>query len=116
MSMKHNKNTRQMASLIHFSSLANFVAPPLGTVLPIVFWLIHKDNKFIDANGKVYLNALISYVIYGIVCTILVLVLIGIPLLIALVVLCLVETIRAGARAIDGENPKEYLLAIKFFN
>ena len=104
-----------MASLIHFTSLTNFFAPPLGIVLPIVFWVIHKDNKFVDQNGKVYLNALISYLIYGVVSAILVIVLIGFPLLIALAVLSLVETIRAGARAIDGENPKEYLLAIKFF-
>lgn len=110
-----DKETRQWAMFLHLSLLAGFVVPFAGLVAPIVIWQIKKDTlPGIDAHGKVVANWLISALIYSFVSGILVLLLIGIPMLIALAVASVVFPIIGGIKANNGELWK-YPLSIQFF-
>lgn len=61
-----NENTYNMC--IHLSLLLGIVHPILGIVLPIVLWIINKDNYVsVNNNGKVVINWVLSLSIY-IVC------------------------------------------------
>ena len=68
----------------------------------------------IDAHGKVVAKWIISEILYGIVCFILLFVLIGLPLLIALGVVAVVFPIIGGVKASGGELWR-YPLSIPFF-
>jgi uncharacterized Tic20 family protein len=112
--VNREQQTRQWAMFLHLSMLANFVLPPAGLVAPIVIWQLKKDElPGIDAHGKNAVNWIISAVIYGLVSALLVLVLIGIPMLIALGVLTIIFPIIAGIKANNGEVWK-YPLTIPF--
>ncbi|MFO0933009.1 MAG: DUF4870 domain-containing protein [Planctomycetota bacterium] len=94
---------RQWAMYIHFSVLAGVVVPLAGFVLPIVLWQSKRHElPGVDAHGRAVTNWLISALIYGVGATILAFVVVGIPLLIALAVLCLVFPIVGGLRAGEG--------------
>ena len=76
---------KQYAMFIHISQFAGVIIPGLGWILPLVLWLTKKDtSSYIDANGKIVMNWIISCFLYAIGATILTFILIGIPLLIAL--------------------------------
>jgi uncharacterized Tic20 family protein len=101
--------------LLHLSQLLDCCAPPCGIIAPIVMWAIGKDkNVCVDQHGKVVLNWTISCIIYLFVCLPLCLLLIGIPLLLALVVLSIVFPIIGAVKANDGIVWK-YPLSIEFF-
>jgi uncharacterized protein len=100
--------------LMHLSQLLSFVIPFAGLVMPIVMWSVNKDkNPLIDANGKVLMNWIISSLIYGVACGLLILVVIGIPLFIALLICELVFCIIGGVKANNGEVWK-YPMSIAF--
>jgi len=79
-----DKSANTWAMACHLSALAGFIGIPFGHIIgPIVFWMLKKEQfPVVDENGKEALNFQISVTIYGLVCALLVLVLIGIPLLI----------------------------------
>ena len=108
------QQTRRWGLFVHLSVLAGFLVPLAGLVVPIVIWQLKKaELPGIDAHGKNALNWIISAIIYAAVCVILVLVVIGIPLLIALGVVGVIFPIVAGIKANNGEVWK-YPLAITF--
>ena len=95
--------TRKWAMILHFSMLAGFVVPFGGLICPILVWQLKKSElPDIDEHGKNAVNWIISCVIYGIVCFLLVFVMIGIPLLIGLGILGIVFPIIAGIKANAG--------------
>ncbi len=101
--------------LLHLSQLASFVVPLGGVVLAVVMWITHKDKDAeVDAHGRIVLNWLVSFFIYAIVIVPLCFVLIGIPLLMALVICSIVFAILGGVRANDGIR-WTYPLSIPFF-
>ena len=107
--------TRQWAMFLHLSLLAGALVPGAGFVLPVVLWQVKKTElPGLDAHGKAVTNWLLSAIIYGTVCGVLCLVLVGIPLLIALGVLSLVFPIMGAVRASEGQLWK-YPLTIPFF-
>lgn len=107
---------RQWALFIHLSQLANFIVPLAGWILAIVLWQVKKDElPAVDAHGKVVLNWLISALIYGLVCMPLAFILIGIPLLIALGILCILFPILGALKANEGKV-WPYPLSIRFFS
>ena len=72
--------------LIHFSVFAGYIAPVAGLVVPIVLWQIKKDEMpAVDAHGKMVVNFILTAILYFVVCFALTFVLIGIPMMIALV-------------------------------
>src|SRR6266566_4900958 len=96
-------NETQYSMLMHLSQFAGFLLPFAGLVLPIVMWSLYKDRSpFIDANGRHITNWLISACIYGVVSFLLCFVLIGIPLLLALLVVNVVFVILGAVKANSG--------------
>jgi uncharacterized Tic20 family protein len=111
------QNERTMAMLCHLSALAGLIGIPFGHVLgPLVVWMIKKDESaFVNDQGKEALNFQISTTIYLVVFVILSFLLIGIPLLIALVIFWLVIVIVAAVKANEGV-PYRYPLTIRLIN
>ncbi len=98
-----DKDSKQWAMFIHLSVFAGYVVPMAGLVLPIVLWQMKKnDLPETDAHGKMVVNFLISFLIYGVVATVLSFVLIGIPLLIALGIAAIVYPIIGAIKANEG--------------
>ena len=95
---------RQWAMFLHLSQLAGYILPLLGLVVPIIIWQSKKDQfPILDVHGKNVINWIISELIYGAICFVLVFVVIGIPLLGILGILAVVFPIIGGIRANNGE-------------
>ena len=105
---------RNLAMICHLLVFCGSVVP-LGNFLgPLVLWLMKKDESpFLDYHGKECLNFQISLVIYGLCCLPLVLVVIGIPMLIAVGLFGVVMAVIACIKAHAGEY-YEFPLAIRF--
>lgn len=100
---------------MHLAQFCAFILPVLGWVVPLVMWLSRKENAHIDQQGRIIFNWIISALIYGFVSLILVFIVIGIPMLVALVVCNIVFVIMGALRAKDG-IVKNYPLTIRFFS
>ncbi len=109
------KDTNMWGMFIHLSQFAGFMIPYAGLILPIILWQVKKDeSKVIDMHGKIVTNWIISETIYLLVGGILSALLIGIPILIAVAILCIVYPIMGGIKANNGEVWR-YPLSIQFF-
>jgi uncharacterized protein len=109
------KQTRLWAMLLHLSQLASFVLPLAGLIVPILIWQIKKaELPGIDVHGKIVMNWVISALLYGLVCFVLLFVVVGLPLLVILGALAVVFPIIGGIKANNGEVWK-YPLSIPFF-
>lgn len=103
------------ALILHLSQFAGFIIPFAGWVAPIVIWQIKKaEMPELDAHGKVVTNWILSSLIYGTVCAILIFVVVGIPLILVLLLLGIIFPIIGGIKASNGVVWK-YPLSIKFF-
>ncbi len=106
---------RQWGMFIHLSILAGYFIPFAGFIVPIVLWQIKKhEHPLIDAHGKNVANWLLSFLIYGFICWILALVLIGLLFLWILGILNIVFAIIGGLKANNGEV-WAYPFTIRFF-
>ncbi|AGX05084.1 hypothetical protein B14911_23017 [Bacillus sp. NRRL B-14911] len=108
--MEYQKNSssdeRLMASLIYISSLFTTF---LG---PLIIWLLKKDDsELVNYHGKEYFNFLISYGVYSIISTVLMIVLIGFITIWIVGALALVFTIVAAVKAYEGN---EYRIPLVF--
>jgi uncharacterized Tic20 family protein len=100
------QDEKTIAMLCHITGLISFIGP-------LIVWLLKKDeSEFIDANGKQALNFQISIFIYSIVASMLIVLLIGIPLLVAIGLFSLVMIVLASVKALNGEV-FEYPLSMK---
>lgn len=114
-SLDSTEEERQYALYIHLSQLAGLLVPVLGLLLPLILWQVKKNGSaYIDANGKIVMNWMLSNLIYTVICGILILILIGIILLIGLQICCLVFTVKGCIKAGKGEV-WPYPLSIPFF-
>jgi uncharacterized Tic20 family protein len=109
-----SKEERNWATIAHLSALSGFVVP-FGTVLgPLVVWLLKKEAyPFVDDQGKEALNFQISFLIYTIVASVLMLLLIGFVLLPIVLIVEFVLTIVAAIKANEGLHYR-YPLTIRF--
>lgn len=106
---------RSYCMLLHLSQFAAFLVPFAGIALPIVMWLIYKDESSeIDGHGRVIVNWVISALIYTIVSFILTFIFIGFLLLFALLIANIVFIIIGSIRASEG-RVWPYPLSIPFF-
>ncbi|MBD7936240.1 MULTISPECIES: DUF4870 domain-containing protein [Cytobacillus] len=97
--MKDSQTDRILAAGIYIIS---FFTVFIG---PLVIWLIKKDSsKLVDYHGRQYFNFLITYFVYGIISTILMLVLIGYLLAAIFGIAFIVFTIIAAVKAFEGEE------------
>lgn len=109
-----SEKDKQYAMFIHLSQFAGLLIPLLGWVLPLILWQTKKDtSEFIDANGKIVMNWIISSLIYGIICSLLLLVIIGAFLLPALGLCSIIFIIIGSIKANNGET-WPYPLSIHF--
>lgn len=102
------KENRNWAMIAHVSSLSSFIGIP-GFIGPLIVWLTKKDElPFAAEQAKEALNFQISLIIYTIVCVILTITVIGaivgIPGLIAVVIIEVVFTIIASIKAGEGQG------------
>lgn len=97
-------NVNNWCMLIHLSQFAGYVVPVAGWAVPLVLWLIKKDESpLIDRHGRIVMNWLITQFILGLIFGALSLVLIGIPLLIGLMICGVIFPIVGGVKASAGE-------------
>jgi len=103
-----------MVDFLHLSVLTGFIVPLAGLVAPIVIWQMKKnDSPKLDMHGKIVVNWVLSMILYMIVSVVLSFVVIGLPMLLALVVLNIVFPIIGGIKANNGETWR-YPLSIRF--
>jgi len=99
---------------IHISQLASFIIPFSGLVLPIVLWQIKKnESEFIDINGIIVTNWIISKIIYYAISIFLCFVIIGIPLLWGLAMISIIFP-AIGAVIAGSGKVWRYPLSISF--
>jgi uncharacterized Tic20 family protein len=99
-----SSDERNMGMLCHLLALLGYIGIPFGNIIgPLVIWMVKKEeSEFIDKCGQESLNFQISMFIYGAISGVLILVLIGIPMLIAILIIDLVCVIQASITASEG--------------
>lgn len=103
-----SNDDRNLAMLAHLLGIVS------GFIGALIIWLIKKDQSaFIDEQGKEALNFQITVGIAAIVCIALIIVVIGIPMLLALGVANLVFIILGSLKANKGEAYR-YPFAFRF--
>jgi len=86
-----------------FSMLIYLLSFPLPVLGPLLIWLLKRDgSEFVDYHGKEYFNFFVSYLIYGAIGSVLVIILIGVPILIVLGIMAFVLTIIAAYKSYNG--------------
>ncbi len=99
-----DKETNQWAMFIHLSLLAGWVLPLAGLIVPIVLWQIKKDElPGIEPHAHVVLNWIITSLVYGLICFILMFVVIGVFGFFVLAILTVIYAIVGGIKANSGE-------------
>lgn len=110
-----DEQTKQWAMFLHLSLLAGFVLPIAGLVIPIVIWQLKKNElPGIEVHGKNVANWIVSMILYGVLSVLLIVLIIGIPLLIALGIVGVVFPIIGAIKAGNGEVWR-YPMSISFF-
>lgn len=109
---KVSTDSRNLAMLSHLSALVAFVGIP-SLVGPLVVWLLNRDDPYVEAQAKDALNFNISFLLYGVVAAISIILLVGIIALPAVVVTWFVLVIVASVKAANGENYR-YPFTIQF--
>lgn len=113
MAKMNESQERNFAMVCHLAAFAGFIIPFGHIIGPLVLWLIKKDESaLVNDQGKESLNFQISITIYAIISAFLILLLIGIPLLIAIGIFDLVMIIIASVKTNSGEKFR-YPLAIR---
>ena len=103
MSTAPSAEERQWAMFAHLSALIGLIIPFGSIIGPLVIWLIKKDTMpFVNDQGKEALNFNITMAIAAIVCSLLMLLLIGFLLLPALVIVWLIFVIIGTIKANEG--------------
>ena len=63
------KENRQLLVFTHLSQLLDFVTGIGGFIVPLLLWLVKKDEVFgMDRHGKAILNFRISMFLYLLIC------------------------------------------------
>lgn len=109
-----NMEIHSFCMLMHLSQFAGMIIPMAGIVLPIIMWTTNKaKSPLIDQHGKNILNWMISFFIYIIISSILILLIVGIFALIALCVMWFVFIIMGAVKA-NNKEIYTYPLSIQF--
>jgi uncharacterized Tic20 family protein len=104
----------QWALFLHLSQLAGYIIPFAGWIVPIVIWQTKKEEMpELNAHGRIVVNWILSQLIYGTISVLLIFVLIGIPMIAALMLLGIIFPIIGGIKASDG-IVWDYPLTIRF--
>ena len=114
--MQDSKQLNTWALILHLSLLAGLVIPLGGLLVPIVIYLLKKDDlPGLEPHWHIVINWIISLLIYAFISTILIFAFgLGILLLWILSLLALIFPIIGGIKANDG-IAWPYPLSIQFF-
>ena len=106
---------RQLLVLAHLSQLLDFITGIGGFLVPLIIWLIKKDEVFdMDRHGKAILNFRISMFIYLLICVPAILLFgLGILGFIVIGIFYVIFPIINALRASKNQEPN-YPLSIKF--
>jgi len=105
---------RNWAMLCHLSAFAGYFFPFGAVIGPLICWLSRKDESaWVNINGRNALNFHLSILLYMVLAVPLCLIIIGFPIIGALLLLKLICTIIASVKASKGEYFK-YPLVIPF--
>ncbi len=109
------KKDNQLLVLTHLSQLLDFVTGIGGFLVPLILWLVKKDEIVnMDRDGRAIINFRISMFLYILLCIPLILFLgLGIFGLIAIGFFYLIFPIVNAVRASNEQEPN-YPLSIKF--
>ncbi len=111
-----SQNERIWAMFCHLSAFAGFIIPFGSIIGPIIVWSIKRDQyPLVDDQGKEAINFQISMLIYFIISAVLILLLVGIPLLIAIFFFRIIITVVAAVKANEGVRYR-YPVSIRFIN
>lgn len=112
---KPDKDARTWGMICHLMALSGYVIPFGNIIGPLIIWAIKKDEyAFVDDQGKEAMNFQLTLTIAFLACVPLVILLIGIPLMVALGIFALVMIVIAAIKANEGVRYR-YPLSIKFF-
>ena len=104
------------AMLIHLTQFCGYVVPWAGWLVPLIMWLMKKDeSEYINDHGKIVMNWMLTELIYGLVCFLLMFVVIGVFLFVPLGIIAVVFPIIGAVKANSGEL-WPYPMSIRFFN
>jgi uncharacterized Tic20 family protein len=109
------KEDNQLLVLTHLSQLLDFVTGIGGFIVPLVLWLLKKDEIFgMDRHGKAILNFRISMFLYLLICIPLIL-LFGLGLLgiFIIAIFYLIFPISNALKVSNGLEPN-YPFSIEF--
>ncbi len=105
---------RGTAMALHISALGGYLFPFGGLIIPLIIWLMKKDESFeIDQVGREVLNFYFTMLIAWIVSLLLCFILIGFILLPALWLYGIIVTIVAAIKANEGMMFR-YPMTIRF--
>lgn len=106
-----SSNDKLLAILCH---LSGFLGVPI--VLPLVVYLVMKeDSLFVKDHAREALNFHLSLFFYTLLCVPLVMIVVGVPLLIALGIFSVIVAIIASMKVSDGAAYR-YPMTIRLFN
>ncbi len=105
-------DTRNWATLSHLSAFVTFAGIP-SVVGPLVMWLLRRDDPYAEFHAKEALNFNISFMIYGALAALSIIVLVGLILLPAVLITWFVLVIRGALRASSGEYYR-YPMTMRF--
>jgi uncharacterized Tic20 family protein len=106
---------RTLAALCHISVWLNALFFGLGFVIPLVVFLVMRDqSRFVALNAKEVLNFQLSMLIYLICSFPLFMIIIGAPIMLGVILLVFIGPLIGTVRAADGTLAL-YPLTIRFF-
>ena len=105
-------DARAWATAGHLSAFVQFAGIP-AALGPLVIWLMKRDDPYVEAHAREALNFNLSYMIYGFVSAVAIVLLIGLVLLPAVLIAWFVLVINATVKASAGEFP-QYPGTIRF--
>jgi uncharacterized Tic20 family protein len=104
--------SRNWATLSHLSAFVAFLGIP-SLVGPLVMWLLRRDDPWTEHHAKEALNFNISFMIYGVLAALSILLVVGLLLLPAVVITWFVLVIKGALRASAGEQYR-YPMTMRF--
>ena len=107
-----SSNSRNLAMVSHLSAFVAFFGIP-SLVGPLVLWLLNRDDPFVEGQAKEALNFNISFLLYGMVAAISIVLLVGLLALPAVLITWFVLVIVASVKAANGEDYR-YPVTIRF--
>lgn len=99
-----NSNERLAAALMHGGGFAAYLFPLGNVLVPLLLWVVKRDeSELLDRQGKEVLNFQLTATCFYVIGILTALLIIGIPVLIAVVVVHFVLTLVGTIRTAKGE-------------